>query len=54
MEPEVVSIAETRALTSLGTTKIYELIADGALRTVKVGRRRLVRVESIRELLAAA
>lgn len=51
MEPEVLTIAETRAMTRLGTTKIYELIADGVLRTSKIGRRRLVRVESIRALL---
>ncbi len=51
MNPEVISIAETRAMTRLGTTKIYELIADGVLRTSKIGRRRLVRVESIHALL---
>lgn len=50
MEPEVLTIAETRTMTRLGTTKIYELIADGVLRTSKIGRR-LVRVESIRALL---
>ncbi len=54
MEPQVVSIAEARAMTRLGTTKLYELIGDGVLSTCKIGRRRLVRVDSIRALLAAS
>ncbi len=52
MENQVVSIAEARAMTRLGTTKLYELIADGVLATCKVGRRRLVRVDSIHKMLA--
>jgi hypothetical protein len=54
MEPEVVSVAEARAMTRLGTTKIYELMNSGALRSAKIGTRRLVRVDSIRALLAAS
>jgi len=54
MEPEVVSIAEARSMTRLGTTKIYELIGEGALATCKIGRRRLVKVDSIRQLIANA
>ena len=54
MEPEVISIAETRVMTRLGTTKIYELMNSGVLRSAKIGTRRLVRVDSIRALLAAS
>lgn len=54
MEPVTVSIDETRQATGLGVTKIYELISQGKLETVKVGRRRLVKTASIRALLEAA
>ena len=33
-------------------TKLYELIADGRLATSKVGKRRLVLADSLRQLLA--
>jgi excisionase family DNA binding protein len=54
IEPEVVSVAEARVLTNLGTTKIYELIADKQLETLRIGRRRLIRLKSIRALLGTA
>lgn len=50
MEPEVVSVAEARKMMRLGPTKIYEMIGSGELASVKIGRRRLVRVDSIRRL----
>lgn len=51
MEQTVVSVAEARAMTRLGTTKLYELFNDGTIETVHLGRRRLVKVRSIRKLL---
>ena len=39
------------AMSGLGKTKVYELITDGKLRTVKVGTRGLVQMDSLRELL---
>jgi excisionase family DNA binding protein len=36
---------------SLGRTSIYALIRDGRLDTVKLGRRTLIKVDSIRRLL---
>lgn len=54
MEPIATTIDGTRRLSGLGTTKIYELINEGKLKTVTVGRRRLVKVDSIRALLDAA
>ena len=51
MEPLLVSIAETAKALSLGRTSVYELINAGALDTRKMGRRRLVTVESIKRLI---
>jgi excisionase family DNA binding protein len=53
MDPITTTIDGTRRATGLGTTKIYELINEGKLRTIKVGRRTLVYTASIRELLGA-
>lgn len=51
MDPLTVTVAGARAALGIGTTKIYELIGRGQLRTVKIGRRRLIRTESIRDLI---
>lgn len=52
MEPVALSIQETRkALGGIGRTKVYDLINSGALRTLKLGTRTLVKTESIRELV---
>ena len=45
------TIAEACEATGLGRTKLYMLIDAGALRTVTVGRRRLVLMESLRAIL---
>lgn len=54
MEPVTVTIEGTRQATGLGVTKIYELINAGKLETIKIGRRTLVKVQSIRVLLDEA
>lgn len=41
--------AASRAL-NLGSTKTDELIAEGALETVRIGRRRLVKIASVKRL----
>ncbi|GLT02457.1 hypothetical protein GCM10007897_38670 [Sphingobium jiangsuense] len=51
MEPLTVTIEGTRQLTGLGNTKIFELLASGHLKRVKVGRRTLVTIQSIRALI---
>ena len=51
MEPITVTIEGAKQATGLGTTKIYELINEGKLETVKVGRRTLIKVASLRALL---
>jgi excisionase family DNA binding protein len=37
---------------SLGRTSIYALIKDGRLETVKLGRRTLIKTDSVRALLS--
>ncbi|MDQ2762407.1 MAG: helix-turn-helix domain-containing protein [Pseudomonadota bacterium] len=53
MEPIAASINDTAKALSLGRTSIYALIRDGRLDTVKLGRRTLVKVDSVRRLLEA-
>jgi excisionase family DNA binding protein len=53
MEPLALSINDTARTLGLGRTSIYGMIADGRLDAFRLGRRRLVRMESIRRLIAA-
>jgi excisionase family DNA binding protein len=45
------SIAEACSAAGFGRTKLYELIDGGAVKAVKIGRRRLVQVPSLLKLL---
>jgi len=45
------SVNETIALLGLGRTTIYDLIGDGTLKTVKVGKRRLVTAKQLNEFV---
>jgi excisionase family DNA binding protein len=54
MEVLAVSISDAARALGLGRTSIYAMIADGRLDAFKLGRRRLVRVDSIRRLVAAS
>ena len=45
------SINETARTLSLGRTSIYAMIADGRLDAFKLGRRTLIRAESIMRLI---
>lgn len=50
-----VSVTEARQmLGGIANATIYELIRSGQLRTFRVGRRRLVGVDAIREYIARA
>lgn len=51
MVPITVTVDGARKALGIGTTKIYELIGNGQLRTVKLGRRTLIRTESIHNLI---
>ena len=46
------TIEEACEATGLGRTKVYELIGSGQLVTTKIGRRRLVMVQSLIALLS--
>ena len=48
MEPLLQSIPDAAKALSVGRSKLYELISNGELQTVTIGRRRLVRTDSIR------
>lgn len=50
MDTLLCSIPDAARALGLGRSKLYELIAEGRLETVAIGRRRLVRVESVRAL----
>ncbi|MFC9876721.1 helix-turn-helix domain-containing protein [Nocardia salmonicida] len=44
--------AEVRKLIPIGHSKYYELIGTGALRSVKIGRRRLVSEQAVADYIA--
>jgi len=50
---EAVSMDEAAARAGVSRTFLYERISSGELPTVKVGKRRLVRVEALRGWLAS-
>ncbi len=53
MEPIAVSINDTVKVLGIGRTSVYEMIKDGRLEAFKLGRRTLVRVDSIRRFVDA-
>jgi excisionase family DNA binding protein len=52
MERLAYSINETAAALCLGRTSLCAMIADGRLEAFKLGRRTLVKADSIRRLVA--
>lgn len=52
METLAISINDAAKALSLGRTSIYAMIADGRLEAFKLGRRTLVKAESVRRLVA--
>ena len=49
-EPYLLSIDNSAEALSIGRSKTYELIGQGKLVTVTIGRRRLVRMDSVQAL----
>jgi hypothetical protein len=49
--PITVPVVKAREICGLGNTKLYELIRSGKLRSTLVGSRRLIFVDSLRDLL---
>lgn len=54
MEPLALSINDAATALSLGRTSIYAMIGDGRLEAFKLGRRTLVKMDSIRRIVAEA
>jgi excisionase family DNA binding protein len=54
MDQITVTVDGAKKALGIGTTKLYELIGNGQLKTVKIGRRTLVKTDSIRQLVDAA
>lgn len=53
MEPLAVSVEEAARISGIGRTKLYNLLTSGAIKSRKVGTRRLVIVWSLRAYLEA-
>lgn len=51
MERLAYSINETARILSVGRTSVYAMIGDGRLEAFKLGRRTLIRAESIQRLI---
>jgi excisionase family DNA binding protein len=49
-ERYLISIERAAKALSIGRSKTYQLINDGKLLTVMIGRRRLVRADSVRAI----
>jgi excisionase family DNA binding protein len=50
MDPIFISVEEAASALSMGRSYIYTLLKNGDLDSCKVGRRRLISVDSIRRL----
>lgn len=53
VEPEAVPVPVAAGMAGIGRTFLYRAISSGELPTVKLGRRRLVRVTALRAWLAS-
>ena len=53
MEQLLYSVDEAAKALGLGRSKFYGLVSSGEIETVRIGRRRLVRAESVRALANA-
>lgn len=51
MQPLLVNTRDARFMLGIGNTKLYQLINEGHLETVKLGRKRLITVNSANRLI---
>jgi len=51
MEPLAISINDAAKVLGLGRTSIYSLVAVGRLEAFKLGRRTLIKTESVKRLV---
>jgi hypothetical protein len=52
MDKITCSVRDAMTMSGLGKTKLHELMADGRVASVKIDGKRLVRVDSLQELLS--
>lgn len=50
---QLLSIDEAQSLLSIGRTKLYELISNGDIKPLKLGRRSLIRASDLQAFIAA-
>ncbi len=53
MDKLLYTVAEVQALTGLGKSKLYDLIRDGSLESVKIGGSRRVPADALRDFVAS-
>lgn len=51
--PELITVPMAMHLLNIGKSKTYDLLRSGTLRSVKIGRRRLIPREAITETIAS-
>lgn len=51
--PTLLTVTETAELLRCGQTMVYQLLKDGRLASVKIGRRRLVRAADVHRFIEA-
>ena len=54
MEPIALRIPDAARISGLARTRLFEMIRSGELKSIKIGKRRLVLAESLRALFAEA
>lgn len=50
--PTLLTVPETAELLRCGQTMVYQLLREGRLAGVKIGRRRLVRASAVQQFIA--
>jgi excisionase family DNA binding protein len=53
LEPITASIPEFCRISGLGRSTVYEMLGDGSLDSITIGRRRLILIDSYRRLIEA-
>ncbi len=53
MEPLLIGVETAATVLGVKRSKLYELIAIGSLKSVKVGARRLISSEALREFVSS-
>lgn len=52
-KPIAISVDDAAAMAGVGRTTLYAALSDGSLPSLRIGRRRLIRVEALKAWIAA-